>query len=253
MKYLLLITIFLFSGCSVNSVEVKKIFQTDDSTYIQHNYNDIVKLILEYKIKLDKRNPNNYNKNLSLYIINSIKSSEDSIIMYTKDKRILKNHIDYFNYTFSSNIDIDFRNDYLIIGLYKLFHDAFTMKESYKFSSYGYDLTKIQKLYKNLQILQWKIKHNKDSNGNYLFNTWQLNWQIKLLNQYNKSKNIEYEEIKNFNYIKNKTESIFDSSNNSFEKLLDKMIFHVENSIYLLDMTPESLTTEILKTAIFIL
>ena len=253
MKYILIAMLILFTGCSSSSSGVKTIFQTDDSSYLQTNYSNIIKLILQYKTKLDKRNPSAYNKQLSYQLRLNIKSSKNKIVLYTQDKRALNSYVDYFNYAFDTKKDIKNRNDYLIVGLYKLVYDVYLMKKDHKFTSYEYDLKRLEKGHKNLQILKWKINHTKDKNGRYLFYTWQQNWQIELLDKYNKNNYIDYANIKNLVYIKNKKESLFNSSNSSFDVVLNKIIFNLENSISILDMTSEELTKEILKSAMFII
>ena len=253
MKYILIAMLILFTGCTSSSSGVKKIFQTDDSSYLQTNYSNIVELILQYKVKLDKRNPSAYNKQLNNQLIRAMKSSQNNLVLYTQEKKVLTNYVDYFNYAFDTTKDIKNRNDYLIVGLYKLVHDIYLMNKNHKFTSYEYDLKKLQKGHKNLQILRWKINNSKDKNGKYLFYTWQQNWQIELENNYNKDKYIDYENIKNLVYIKNKKESLFNPSNGSFNMVLNKIIFNLENSISILDMTSEELTKEILKSAMFII
>ncbi|MEA3498847.1 MAG: hypothetical protein U9R16_07305 [Campylobacterota bacterium] len=252
MRYILLVILLLFSGCTASKSGVKKIFQTDDSSYIQKDYEAIVKLILEYKRKLDKRNPSAYNKQFSLQYVNDIKLSKNIIFTNSHNKKLI-NYVDYLNYAFDINVDVKYRSDYLIVGLYKLIYDIYLMKKKHKFISYEYDLKKLQNGYKNLQILQWKIANAKGKDGKYLFYTWQQNWQIELLNQYNKNGYIDYAGIKDLLYIKNKKESLFDVSNNSYKMTLGKIIFHLENSINILDMTPEEVTKEILKSSMFIL
>jgi len=253
MKYILIAMLILFTGCTSSTSGVKKIFQTDDSSYLQTNYSNIIKLILKYKVKLDKRNPSAYNKQLNNQLIRAMKSSQNNIVLYTQDNKVLTNYVDYFNYAFDTSKNIKNRNDYLIVGLYKLVHDIYLMNKNHKFTSYEYDLKKLQKGHKNLQILRWKINNSKSKNGKYLFYTWQQNWQIELQNSYNKDKYIDYENIKNLVYIKNKKESIFNHSNSSFDMVLNKIIFNLENSISILDMTSEELTKEILKSAMFII
>ena len=253
MKYIIVLVLVFFNGCSQKNSSAKKIFQTDDSSYLQSNYVNTTKLILKYKLKLDKRNPNAYNKQFKKQLLKTIKLSQNNLFLYTKNHKKLIHYVDYFNYAFKKDLNINNRNDYLILGLYKLIYDIYLMNKDHKFTSYEYDLNRMKKGYINLQILRWKINNSKDQNGKYLFYTWQKNWQIELLNKYNKNKYIDYENIKNLIYVKNKKESIFDSSNGSFNMILNKIIFNLENSISILDMTSEELTKEILKGAMFIL
>ena len=86
---------------------------------------------------------------------------------------------DYFDIAFLDK-NIKYRNDYLILGLYYMVYDSFSIKKGHKFAALSFDVNRLQKLYKNLQILKWKLKSSKNSKGNYYFVTWQNNWQLEL-------------------------------------------------------------------------
>ncbi|MCP4970392.1 MAG: hypothetical protein GY932_07355 [Arcobacter sp.] len=88
----------------------------------------------------------------------------------------LDNYKDYLQIAFSKDY-IPCRNDYLILGLYYLVYDLYDIEDSHKVIALEYDKNKLHKLYKNLQVIKWKIKVNRDFKGNYLFKTWQNNWQ----------------------------------------------------------------------------
>ncbi len=244
---------FLFNGCTGNPSEVQKIFQTDDTAHIQSDYHKSIKLILEYKKKLDKKNPNGYNKRFSYHLIENIQSSRDHIILHTSKGKVLKHYVEYFNYAFDTTNYVQYRNDYLIIGMYKLIHSIYMMEKQHKFISYEYDVDRLKNGYRNLQTLHWKISYNKYPNGNYIFNTWQKEWQIELLKQYNIKKLLDYRQIQKLPTIENSKESIFNPSDCTFSKLLNKIIYNVENSIGIIDLTPEELTKEVLSSAMFIL
>ena len=252
MRYILLFLLILFSGCSVNQTTVQGAFQTNSAQSLNKYYSEIIKLIIKYKTKLDKRNPKSYNKDISLKIIENIKDST-SIVINVPDKRSLKSYTDYLNYAFDVDTNAKDRSDYLIVGLYKGVYEAYAMNTRHKITAFDYNITKLQKLYKNIQIMQWKIKHSKDNNKNYLFLTWQLNWQVELLNIYNKNEYIDYENIPRLEYIKNKKETIFDSSNNSFEITINQILLNIQDSIKTLGEEPEILTLKALTSAIFLL
>ncbi len=68
--------------------------------------------------------------------------------------------------------------------------DAYKMDEKHQFSAIEYDKEKMIKLYEYLQIVRWKIRTAKDDKENYLFNTWQNNWQLELAKKYKGDYNI---------------------------------------------------------------
>ena len=252
MKYILLVLYIIFSGCSLNQTSVQKVFQTNNAQSLNSNYSEITKLIIKYKIKLDKRNPKSFNKDISSKIIKNIKNSTSIVINISKTEE-LESYTDYLSYAFDINSNAKYISDYLIVGLYKGVYDAYMMNSKHKITAFDYDIIKLKKLYKNLQIMQWKIKHAKNIDKNYLFLTWQLNWQVELLNIYNKKNYIDYKDIARLEYIKNKKETIFDSSNNSFEVTMHQILEHIKNSIETLGEEPETLTLKALTSAIFLL
>ena len=79
-------------------------------------------------------------------------------------------------------------------------------------------------------MIKWKIRTAKDTNDNFLFITWQNNWQIELHEKVKKGINPTWEVLENLPSIKNGKESLFDHSNPNFEILLNHMIAHVKNS-----------------------
>ncbi len=248
----LILLLVLFQGCSGKKQAYHSIFKTKDSNNVENNYQQSVKLILEYKEKLNKRNPRAYNKELSTTITDHLKHSEDILYLYTK-KTKFTTYSEYLNFAFNTDIDVKNRNDYLILGLYTLIHSAYSINKNHKFTALEYNREEIQKAYKNLRILQWKIKYAKDKNGNYLFLTWQNNWQIELLNRYNKTKIIDYASIKDLKYIKNGTESLFDNSNSSYELIIDKILFYLEDSVSKTDMNAGEVFVDVIKvTTMFI-
>ena len=65
-------TILLLSGCTNSSPKVKEFFQTDNATHIQNDYKEIISLLIQYKKKLDLRNPQSYDKQFSYHIYNEL-------------------------------------------------------------------------------------------------------------------------------------------------------------------------------------
>jgi len=248
MKLLLaILLIFSFLGCSGKKPNNYNVFKTKDANNVENDYIQSLSLVLKYKYKLDKRNPSCYNKKVSKRIVEHIKASEDIIYLYNKNTKLTK-YQDYLNLAFNTEKKIKHRNDYLILGLYKLLYSAYSA-ENFKVTALGYNMEEIKKAHKNLQILQWKIKHTKDKDGKYLFLTWQNNWQIELLKKYHKTNKIDYNGIKNLHYIKNGRESIFDPSNTSYELIIDKILFLLEDSVSKTDMNAGELFVEVVKAS----
>ena len=242
MKYFLIIILLLpFIGCSTSQPDIKSIMQTNNAERIRKNSKQIAKLLHEYKVKLDKRNPKNYNKSTSNIIKKEILDFQNELKLTSSTHEPFKNYVEYLNHAFSKNTNIINRNDYLIVGIYRMLFDAFLMNKSHKITALSYDLKKLQKAYRNLQILQWKIKTDRDLNNNYLFLTWQKNWQIELEKK-TKNKQIAYKTIKNLKHIKSSQESIFEPSNMSFEIIVNKMLLYLKDSIELLGGEPSNLS-----------
>jgi hypothetical protein len=239
--------VLFFNGCSFSQESIKSIAQTNSAIEIIKYKNEITSSLLEYKKKLDLRNPNSYNKTLSKDIKYQIQTNQNYINILQDDKK-LKNYDEYLHYAFSDE-KIQNRNDFLIIGLYKLIYKAYSLDDNHKFTALEHNKYELSKLYKYLQILRWKIRTQKDLNGNYLFNTWQNNWQLELLSKDRKDLNI----IKDLEYIKEKKETIFSHSNFSFEVLLSRILLNVEYTLRKINIEPYAMSTSAVKSFIFIL
>jgi hypothetical protein len=133
-----------------------------------------------------------------------------------------------------------------------MFFYAYEMKKTHKITALDYDVEVFQKIYKNMQVINWRIKHNKDINGDYLFLTWQNNWQIELQKILKNEKNYKIT-IDDISYLKTKKESLLDPSNSSFEILVSGMLIHLGESIELLGAEPEELALESILTFTFLL
>ncbi len=236
--------LLFFTGCLPKENDVKSVFQTNAATIITKDERYIKKLIINLKTKLDKRNPQNYDKNLAAKIYTLIDKKANSSYMEINNKK-LRNYKEYLELAFSKD-KVKYRNDLLILGLYYQFYDAYNLKESHKVLAMQYDKKKLKNFHRNLQILKWRIKSSKDLKGDYLFLTWQNNWQIEFAKRLKENPNFSYENIKNLKYIKNKKEDVLDSSNFSFEVLLTQMIDKVSNSLISLGEEPTELTVKTL-------
>ena len=252
MKYLLICLVLLFTSCGNIQEKVRNTFQTENAKEIRNNYQKIIKLLSLYKSKLDKRNPKNYSIVLDRMLKENIFNNENTINLFSHKKNTTDNYTNYFEYAFDKEKIRKNRNDYLIIGLYKMFYFTYKMDVKHKMIALSYDLEHLQNTYKNLQVIQWKIKFDKSIDDKYLFLTWQKNWQIELEK---KLKNNQLEDILlgELSNIKSEEESLLDPSNNSFEIITAKMLLHVADSIKRLHAEPENLSTEAILSFIFLI
>ena len=252
MKYLLILIVLFFTSCTNIQDKVRNTVQSENAKQIRNDYKEIIQLLSLYKTKLDKRNPKNHSIKLAHSIREDIYKNTNTINIIMDTQNTSQKYTDYLTYAFNKEIPIENRNDYLIAGLYKMFYNAYKMDIKYKMTAFSYDIVDLQKAYKNLQVLQWKIKFDKNIQNKYLFLTWQNNWQIELEQklQNNTLDNISLSELIN---IKSNNESLLDPSNNSFEILTSKMLLYMSRSIKMLNAEPENLSIDALLSFIFII
>jgi len=242
--------ILLFSGCTNSTPKVQEFFQTDNATHIQNNYKDIIKLLVKYKQKLDKRNPNSYDKQLSHYMYKEFNNSTNFLFLKENGKYI-QDYNTYLKLAFQK--DTKLRNDYLILGLYKQIWFAYQQNESHQITTLSYNQEALKTLFYTLKVIKWKINTKKDKKGNYLFLTWQNNWQIELKKRLQDGQKPTWELIQNLKHIKNNQESLYSPSNPNFEILMSEMIFRVENSLKILGEEPLDVSIEAMKSLVFFL
>lgn len=252
MKYLFtLLTLFLFTGCIPKQESVKNFFQTDSATQIKQDYAYILKNVKEFKDKINKRNARAFDKDMVQDIDNMLTNLDNSVQLKFRGQK-LDSYKDYLQIAFSKDTVLN-RNDYLILGLYYQVYEAYDIEDGHKVTSFLYDSEKLEKLYKNLQIIKWKIKVNKDLEREYLFLTWQNNWQVELAKKLSAGEKPSWEELQNLKYIKEKKESLLGYSNFSYEVMLTQMIDRVENSLETLGIEPEEMAFEAIKSAFIFL
>jgi hypothetical protein len=244
--FLVFISIF-FQACAFNKSNLKSLAQSSAASQIEEYKVEILESLINYKNKLDLRNPSAFNSDIKDSIINEITTNQDYIHLI-QDGVKLESYDDYFYYAFLDR-DVSNRNDLLIIGLYKLIFKAYAMEREHQFVSFSYDREEMQNLHKYLQVIRWKIKTAKNIKGEYLFNTWQNNWQIELEKKYMGDYNI----INDLEYIKLEKESIYDYSNFSFEIVLSKIIVNVEHTLKKINVEPFEMGFSTLKNFIFVL
>lgn len=238
---------FFIQSCSLNQNKIKSIAQTNSASQIEEFKTEILKDLILYKKKLDLRNPNAFKKDLENVIIQQIKNNKNSINLIQNGKT-LSTPNEYFYYAFSPQ-SINNRNDLLILGLYKLIFKAFQMDKKHQFLAIQYDKQNMISLYEYLQVLRWKIRTEKDEKSNFLFNTWQNNWQLELVTKYKGDYNI----INSLDFIKLNKESIYDSSNFSFEIIFSKILTNVEHSLRKINVEPYEMGVSALKSFVFII
>ena len=249
--FLSLVFTFFFSGCIPKQETVEGVFQTNSANTIKKDYTNIQKLLINFKEKIDKRNPTAYNKNLSARIYRLINESNNDFFLEFNNTT-LENYKDYLQIAFSKD-DIENRNDYLVLGLYYLVHSSYEIEAGHKIVALEYDKNKLDKLYKNLQIIKWKIKVDRDVKGNYLFLTWQNNWQIELEKRLKNKENITLETFLDLRHIKSNEETFLDHSNFSFEVQLTQIIDSTKNSLEALGEEPTDLSVIALKSVFMFL
>ena len=246
MKYLLLLlTAFIFVGCVPKQESVENFFQTDSATSIKKDYAYVVENLKTFKQKLNKRNGKASDTNNSESIDELISKLDNQFYIDFNGKAI-KNYREYLQIAFSKDT-IKNRNDYLILGMYYHIYDVYDIEDGHQITTFLYESQKLEKLYKNLQIIKWKIKVNRDLNDDYLFLTWQNNWQIELEQKIKEGFKPSWNDLQNLKYIKNQQESIFGHSNFSYEVVLTQMIDRVGHSLEVLGITPEEVAMEAIK------
>lgn len=250
-KYgLIFLFLIFFSGCATNQDEIRGAFQTNSAELISKDEKKLQKLLIKFKDKLDKRNPNNFNKNNEQKIYSVLKNFDKKMFLKYNGK-VIRNYKDYLNLSFSKEKLLN-RNDYLILGLRYMISYAYDTNSFHNLTALQFDKEKLIKLHKNLQVLKWKIKVDRDEIGNYLFLTWQNNWQIELKKRLAIAQDITYNDIKDLQSIKSRKESLFSHSNFSFEVILTQMIDSVENSLQALGEEPTDLSISAIKFLIFL-
>lgn len=247
--FFLSISLLFFSGCIPKQDDVQGVFQTNSANIMKNDYQNIQKLLISFKEKLDKRNPQSFSKNLSNRIYKLINELENDFLL-KHNNSTLDNYKDYLQIAFSKDT-IHKRNDYLVLGLYYLVHSSYEISDGHKITAFSYNKDNLHNLYQNLQIIKWKIKVDKDVKENYLFLTWQNNWQIELEKKLKNDENLSYQDLLNLKYIKDKKETLLDPSNFSFEVILTQMTDRVRNSLEALGEEPKDLTIGALR-AIFL-
>lgn len=217
------------SGCTTHQEKLGEALQSHGAASIRRDFKKISEYLVMYKEKLNLRNPKAYSKESAHTITYAITNTLNTIRI-THDGVMLKSYDDYLRVAFSKNPLVPDRNDFLIIGLHKLFYETYQMDKGHQITTLTYQKEAFKKLYYYLEVIKWKIRTAKDTNDNFLFLTWQNNWQVELHEKIQKGIQPTWETLENLPSIKNGKETLFDHSNSNFEILLNHMIEHVKSS-----------------------
>jgi hypothetical protein len=128
---------FFLQACTFDQNSLKSVAQTNAATQVDEFKEEILKDLINYKKKLDLRNPNAYNKKLQSSIIHQIRMNKNFINLI-QNGQVLENSNEYFYYAFSPK-KIENRNDLLILGLYKMVYKAYMMEKNHQFSAISYN------------------------------------------------------------------------------------------------------------------
>lgn len=242
----ILILLLSITGCSTKEDYsfVKSIFQTDGASAVNAHVDTLREELLKYKIKLNKRNPNYYSKKTSKTITNEIKNSTDNLTLKLLKNKTNATYKDYLNIAFSPK-HVTNRNDYLIVGIYKLFYWAYAIERSHTITTMQYDTKKLQKANKMMQIIQYRIQTAKDIDSNYLFITWQRPWQIEVLKKINGNKKIDLDK-----YTK---KQLLYHSNMNFQVISSGMIFTLQDTLKFLGAEVTNLSKSTIKSILIFL
>ena len=253
MRVVLTIFLILFiNGCATkDSNFVNRVFQTNGATLMQEYLTILDNMLLQLGIKLKKRNNEIFSKDILLYLENDMRNGVDTVYLPLEDVTNKNNFKEYIKIAFSKD-GIKRRGDYLLVGLYKMFYWSFEAKSLHKFSAIQYDGKKLQEAYEILQVVAWKIKVAKDKDGDFLYLTWQNNWQVELQKRVKRGEKLSVKLINSLKYIKNKKESLLSPSNLSFEALFDRMLFVYERALKTVGVEPKSLGADALR-ALFLM
>ena len=160
-----------------------------------------------------------------------------------KDKKGVT-YKDYLNIAFDKNY-VKNRNDYLILGIYKMLYWAYTIDRTHTITTMQYDINKLQEANKMMQIIQYRVQTAKNKDGNYLFLTWQRQWQVEVLKKINQNKEI--------NLSKYTNKQLLYHSNMNFQVLSSKMIFTVQETLRYLGVEEVNLSAQAIKSVFMFL
>ena len=201
-------------------------------------------MLEKYYIKLNLRNPKYTTKIQRIPIVYDLTHRTNNATLPLLNTKKDATYKDYLNIAFGRN-EVKNRNDYLIAGIYKMMYWAYTIDRSHTITTMQYDATKIQEANKMMQIIQYRVENEKDAKGNYLFLTWQRQWQIDVLNSIYTDKTINLNSYEKGELLK--------SSNMNFRILSEGMIFTLQESLRYLGEESTNLGTSAIKSVFIFL
>lgn len=241
--FFLVVFIFFMNGCSKKSVHA--VFQTNGASIVREHTNVLQRLLLEYYTKLNLRNPRYTTKIEQIPIIYDIKNRVNNATLPLLANKKDATYKDYLNIAFSRTADVKNRNDYLIAGIYKMLYWAYTIDRVHTVTTMQYDAQKIQEANKMMQVIQYRVANEKDEKGNFLFLTWQREWQTDVLKSIHADKNIDLNAYKK--------EDLLKPSNMNFRIISEGMIFSLQESLRYLGEESTNLGTSAIKSVFIFL
>ncbi len=241
-----LLLLLIFTGCSTKDDEsfVQSIFQTNGAVVVREHKEFLRELLLKYQVKLNKRNPSHSSKQNTRYIVFDIENKKNSVTLDMLKNKPHATYKDYLNIAFDMNY-VKNRDDYLILGIYKMLYWAYTIDRTHTVTTMQYDVEKIQEANKLMQIIQYRVQTARNKDGNYLFLTWQRAWQVEVLKNLNKKKSINLD-------IYNK-EQLLSHSNMNFQVISSKMIYTLQESLRYLGSEGTNLSAQAVKSVFMFL
>lgn len=220
------------------------VFQSNGASIVREHTTVLQRLLLRYYDKLNKRNPRYTTKIESIPIIYDINNRTNNATLPLLNDKKNATYKDYLNIAFSRD-NVKNRNDYLIAGIYKMFYWAYRIDRPHTVTTLQYESEKIQEANKMMQIIQYRVENEKDVKGNYLFLTWQRQWQVDLLKSIYTHKSIDLN-----TYQK---EELMKPSNMNFRITSEGMIFTLQESLRYLGEESTNLGTAAISSVLMFL
>lgn len=230
------------NGCSTKDVHA--VFQTNGASIVREHTTVLQTLLMRYYEKLNKRNPRYTTKIQSIPVIYDINNRTNNATLPLVEDKEGVTYKDYLNVAFSRK-NVKNRNDYLIAGIYKMMYWAYTIERSHTLTTMQYDVEKMQEAHKMMQIIQYRVENEKDVKGNYLFLTWQRQWQINVLKSIYSNKKVDMNAYEK--------EKLIRPSNMNFRILSEGMIFTLQESLRYLGEESTRLGTAAIKSVFIFL
>ena len=237
-----IVILLSLSGCAPKDVHA--VFQTNGASIVREHTTVVQRLLLQYYDKLNKRNPYYTTKIERIPILYDIENRTNNATLPLLNEKKDATYKDYLNVAFSRD-EVKNRNDYLIAGMYKMLYWAYEIDRIHSVTAMQYDAKKIQEANTMMQIIQYRVENEKDVRGNYLFITWQRQWQLEVLKSIYSHTKIDVN--------KYKKDELIQSSNMNFRILSEGMIFTLQESLRYLGEESTNLGTSAIKSVFIFL